>query len=57
MRCPAPALAAAHARIARLLVDGKLTAPIHTTLPLTEGARAHEMQLERGLFGKILLAP
>jgi NADPH2:quinone reductase len=57
MRCPAPALAAAHARIARLLVDGKLTAPIHATLPLAEGARAHEMQLERGLFGKILLAP
>lgn len=57
MRCPAPALAAAHARIAGLLVAGKLTAPIHATLPLAEGARAHEMQLERGLFGKILLAP
>lgn len=57
MRCPAPALAAAHTRLASLLSAGKLTAPIHATLPLPEGARAHEMQLERGLFGKILLSP
>lgn len=57
MRSPAAALAAAHARLARLLAAGKLTAPVHATLPLADGARAHEMQLERGLFGKILLAP
>jgi NADPH2:quinone reductase len=57
MRSPAPALAAAHTRIGHLLAASKLTAPVHATLPLAEGPRAHEMQLERGLFGKILLAP
>lgn len=57
MRCPADALAAAHERIASLLASGTCSAPIHVSLPLSDGAQAHEIQLERNLFGKILLTP
>jgi NADPH:quinone reductase len=50
-------LAEIHAGLGRGLADGSLAPLVRTELPLADAARAHELVLEPGAMGKVVLVP
>ena len=46
-----------HAAIKAGLIDGRYHPIIHSELPLTDAAKAHDLVLLNGVYGKIILLP
>ena len=46
-----------HAAVKAGLIDGRYKAVIHTELPLAEAPKAHELVMQEGIYGKIILIP
>ena len=46
-----------HAAIKAGLIDGRYHPTIHSELPLTDAAKAHDLVLLNGVYGKIVLLP
>jgi NADPH2:quinone reductase len=46
-----------HAAVKAGLIDGRYKPVIHTELPLAEAPKAHELVMQEGIYGKIILIP
>lgn len=46
-----------HAAVKAGLIDGRYKPVIHSELPLAEAAKAHELVMQEGVYGKIVLIP
>jgi NADPH2:quinone reductase len=56
-RSPEKELAGIHAALVAALENGSLKPVIGRELPLAEAARAHQLLMEPGAHGKIVLIP
>ena len=57
MNTPEEELSATHRALATGLEDGTLTPRVRVELPLAEATKAHELVMQPGAVGKIVLAP